>query len=96
MLRLRTLFIALSLASLLLAACACRQAAVTLNDVETYIKERPDSAQVTIRAIDTTPLTTPKLRAHYALLHAMAYIFASLLSILHLKSPFIFEKVWWP
>jgi len=26
----------------------------------------------TIRAIDTTTLTTKKLRAHYALLHAMA------------------------
>ena len=72
MLRLRTFFIALSLAALLLASCASRQTAATLLDVETYIKERPDSALATIRAIDTTTITTPKLRAHYALLHAMA------------------------
>ena len=71
MLRFRTLFIALSLAILLLASCASRKTAVTLNDVETYIKERPDSALATIRAIDTTTLTTRSLRAHYALLHAI-------------------------
>ncbi len=64
--------IALSLATLLLASCASRQTASTLNDVETYIQERPDSALATIRALDTTTLTTRSLRAHYALLHAMA------------------------
>jgi hypothetical protein len=36
------------------------------------IINRPESALATIRAIDTTTLTTKKLRAHYALLHAMA------------------------
>ena len=51
MLRLRTLFIALSLAILLLASCASRKTAAILNDVETYIKERPDSALSTIRAM---------------------------------------------
>lgn len=64
--------IALSLAILLLASCSSRKIAATLNDVETYIQERPDSALATIRAIDTTALTTRSLRAHYALLHAMA------------------------
>lgn len=64
--------IVLSLAILLLASCVSYQTAATLNDVETYIQERPDSALATIRAIDTTTLTTPKLRAHYALLHAIA------------------------
>ena len=49
-----------------------RQTAAILNDVETYIQERPDSALATIRAIDIATLTTPKLRARYALLHAMA------------------------
>ena len=63
---------AISLAAFLLASCACRQTAATLNDVGTYIKERPDSALAIIHAIDTTTLTTPKLRAHYALLHAWA------------------------
>lgn len=64
--------IALSLVTLLLASCSSRQKAATLNDVETYIQERPDSALATIRAIDTAMLTTRSLRAHYALLHAMA------------------------
>lgn len=65
--------IALSLAStLIFPSCASRQTAATLNDVETYIQSRPDSALATLRAIDTTTLTTRSLRAHYALLHAMA------------------------
>ena len=64
--------IALSLATFFLASCASRQTAATLNDIETYIQARPDSALATIRAIDTTMLTTRSLSAHYALLHAMA------------------------
>lgn len=64
--------IALSVAAFFLASCASRKTAATLNEVETYIQERPDSALATIRAIDTTTLTTRSLRAHYALLHAMA------------------------
>ena len=62
----------LFIAIILLASCANRKTAATLNDVETYIQARPDSALATIRAIDTTTLTTRSLRAHYALLHAMA------------------------
>ena len=72
MFRSRTLLIALTLAALFLSSCASRKTAATLNDVETYIQERPDSALATIRAIDTTTLRTRELRAHYALLHAMA------------------------
>ena len=64
--------ISISVAALLLVSCASRQTAATLNDVETYIQQRPDSALATIRAIDTMTLTTRSLRAHYALLHAMA------------------------
>ncbi len=64
--------ISLSVAALLLASCASRRTAATLNDVETYIQQRPDSALATIRAIDTSTLTTRSLRAHYALLYAMA------------------------
>ena len=65
--------IALSLASMLLfSSCASRQSAATLNDVETYIQSRPDSALATLRAIDTTTLTSRNLRAHYALLLATA------------------------
>ncbi len=72
MLRPRTLLIVLTLAALLLSSCASRRTSATLNDVETYIQARPDSALATIRAIDTTTLTTRSLRAHYALLNAMA------------------------
>ena len=72
MLRPRTLLIAITLATLVLVSCTSRRTAATLNDVETYIQARPDSALATIRAIDTTTLTTRSLRAHYALLHAMA------------------------
>ena len=65
--------IALSLASMLLfSSCASRQTAATFNDVETYIQSRPDSALATLRAIDTTTLTSRNLRAHYALLLATA------------------------
>ena len=65
--------IALSLAAMLLfASCTSRQTAVTLDDVETYIQSRPDSALATLRAIDTTTLTSRSLRAHYALLLATA------------------------
>ena len=64
--------IVLCLIFALFASCANRRTAATFNDVETYIQARPDSALATIRAIDTTTLTTRSLRAHYALLHAMA------------------------
>lgn len=64
--------ISISVAALLLVSCASRQTAATLNELETYIQQRPDSALATILAIDTTTLTTRSLRAHYALLHAMA------------------------
>ena len=56
----------------LLASCSNRRTAATLNDVESYIASRPDSALATLRTIDTTALTTRALKAHYALLHAMA------------------------
>ena len=62
----------LSAVMLLLASCTSSKTEAVLNDVETYIKERPDSALATIRAIDTMSLKTPRLRAHFALLHAMA------------------------
>lgn len=64
--------IVLFLALALFVSCASRRTAATLNDVETYIQARPDSALATICAIDTTTLTTRSLRAHYALLYAMA------------------------
>ena len=62
-------------ATLLLAACgpAPRQRTVAvLDDVETYINERPDSALAVLTAVDTTSLTTRALRARYFLLKSVA------------------------
>ena len=58
--------------ALILAGCNTIQVRKTLDDVETYIAERPDSALAVIEAIDMTDLNTRGLRAHHALLHAMA------------------------
>lgn len=60
------------LAVTLLCSCGIRHTAAVLDDVETYIQERPDSALATLRAIDTTTLATRSLRAQYALLNATA------------------------
>lgn len=44
----------------------------TLDEVETYIIERPDSALAVLQALDATALTARPLRARYSLLHTMA------------------------
>lgn len=62
------LLVLLSLAT----GCGNRQTAAVLDDVETYIQDRPDSALTALRAIDTTTLNSRRLHAQYALLHAMA------------------------
>lgn len=72
MLRFRILFIVLALTMFSFSSCSNHQTMLILHDVESYIQDRPDSALATIRAIDTTTLTSRSLRAHYALLHAMA------------------------
>lgn len=53
---------------------ACQKSANTrlLDDAESYIQTRPDSALTALSQIDITNLKTPKVRAQYALLHAMA------------------------
>ena len=59
--------------ALLLAACgpASRTDAL-LNDVESYINEAPDSARRVLMSVDSTSLTTRRLRARYSLLRTMA------------------------
>lgn len=57
---------------IIMSSCNSRRTAALLNDVETYIQSRPDSALAIIRSIDTASLTSQRLRAHYALLHAIA------------------------
>lgn len=58
--------------SLCIASCAQRQTDALLRDIGTYIQERPDSALIVLRGIDTLELRTKALRAHYSLLQAMA------------------------
>lgn len=69
-------YLALLLVILLLAmACGStsrRHIAATLDDVESYINEHPDSALVVLEGLDSTALTTRALRARYSLLHVMA------------------------
>lgn len=63
------------IASLVLAVCfSCTRIDVrnTLDAVESYIMERPDSALKILDSIDRTTLRTPRNKAHHALLHAMA------------------------
>lgn len=49
-----------------------QRVAATLDDVETYINERPDSALAVLEGVDSTALATRALRARYSLLHVMA------------------------
>jgi hypothetical protein len=43
-----------------------------MNDIETYIQARPDSAFAILSQIDTSTLHHPKERAQFALLHSIA------------------------
>ena len=72
--------------SVLFASCDNRQTKFLLQDVETYIQERPDSALRVLRKVDSLTLSTKALRARYSVLFAMAldknYIDTTALSIL--------------
>lgn len=59
---------------LMVILCGCRGGYVesALDDVETFIMERPDSALCILDTMDRGMLSTDRLRAHHALLHAMA------------------------
>ena len=52
--------------------CTSRQVTTILEDVESYIMERPDSALAVLDTMDRTLLSNDRLKAHHALLHAMA------------------------
>lgn len=60
------------LISFLFISCDNKKAKSLLQDVETYIQERPDSALQVLRKVDTLTLNTKSLRARYSLLFAMA------------------------
>lgn len=55
-----------------IASCTFVNVSRTLNDVESYIMERPDSALAVLESIDRVDLNTARTKAHHALLHAMA------------------------
>lgn len=68
-------FFCLSTTLTLLIACGPTQRRSTtalLNDVESYINDRPDSALAVLRALDSTVVHGRALRARAALLHSMA------------------------
>ena len=56
----------------IIVGCTPRSTISTLNDVDSYIMERPDSALQVIESMDRSLLKTERSRAHHALLHAMA------------------------
>ena len=58
-----------------LAAISCgkiKDAHNTLNDIETFINERPDSALTILDSFDTSLLENKSVWAHHSLLHAQA------------------------
>lgn len=64
--------LATSLCLLSLFSCTFRNVNKTLSDIESYIMERPDSALVMLESIDRGNLGTARIKAHHALLYAMA------------------------
>lgn len=67
--------IALVFLSALLAACgpmSRNSVSATLDNVESYINERPDSALTMVRAISANALRTQEQKARAALLHSIA------------------------
>ena len=64
--------LAITIILLSIASCTFVNVSRTLNDVESYIMERPDSALAVLESIDRDDLNTTRTKAHHALLHAMA------------------------
>lgn len=53
-------------------SCSSRQAMSELDDVESYIQERPDSALIVLNELDRNLLGTNKVRAKFSLLYSTA------------------------
>lgn len=56
-----------------LSSCSGNNVQKSLNDIETYIDDRPDSALTALRTIDTLLLVSASSKAKYSLLSAIAY-----------------------
>ena len=69
----RTIYgILLIFGMLAIASCGGREWAGILDEVESVIQERPDSALQRLRTLNPAQLGTKSQRARYSLLHAMA------------------------
>ncbi len=55
-----------------LMACAGKETRAVLDDVASYISERPDSALTVLKSIDTDNINGHRANAQYALLYSMA------------------------
>lgn len=64
--------IAVIISILMFSGCNAQQTKRLLNNIESYITERPDSALTVLDKMDRSLLSTDRLKAHHALLHAMA------------------------
>lgn len=68
----KLIFIISVVVMMFLVGCSSRQLTSLLKDVESYIMELPDSALAVLESVDRELLTTDQLKAHHALLYAMA------------------------
>lgn len=59
-------------ASFSIVCCRQSQVSAVLKDIQTYIDEKPDSALAVLEGIDSSALTSDRLKAEYAMLHTMA------------------------
>lgn len=59
-------------ASFSIVCCRQSQVSAVLKDILTYIDEKPDSALAVLEGIDSSALTSDRLKAEYAMLHTMA------------------------
>lgn len=62
----------ISVCLLSLFSCTFTKVNRTLNDIDSYIMERPDSALAVLESINRNDLSTARNKAHHALLYAMA------------------------
>ena len=70
--RSKGLFFVLFLSVAFFSGCESRRTAALLDDIQSYLQERPDSALAALREIPSDDLNTTSLRARYSLLNAMA------------------------
>ena len=68
----RTICLLLLLLFNFFAGCSNRHASRQLDDIQSYLQDRPDSALAALREISADGLNTTSLRARYSLLNAMA------------------------